>query len=167
MDVDYRADLAVAGCIGFTAWDATEPTTETTACFREVQDYEPGQFYKRELPCILGVLQKLDHKIATIVIDGYVWLNDAKPGLGVHLYQALGNQIPVVGVAKTLFYSATNCVSVYRGGSSRPLYVSAAGIDLSHAARHIVQMAGDSRIPTLLKRVDRLCRDYAADQSGV
>jgi deoxyribonuclease V len=66
---------------------------------------------------------------------------------------------PVVGVAKSRFDGA-RAVEVYRGGSIRPLYVSAAGLDPEEAAEKIRSMHGRHRVPTLLKRVDRLARDY-------
>jgi deoxyribonuclease V len=37
--------------------------------------------------------------------------------------------------------------------------VTAVGIDLAEAARRLGEMHGPYRIPTLLKRVDRLCRE--------
>ncbi len=47
------------------------------------------------------------------VIDGYVWLDDqGKKGLGARLYDALDAQIPVIGVAKTLFATATSAIEV-------------------------------------------------------
>lgn len=46
-----------------------------------------------------------------------------------------------------------------RGTSRSPLYVTAAGMDATEAARHIAEMHGPHRIPTLLKRIDRLCRE--------
>jgi deoxyribonuclease V len=47
---------------------------------------------------------------------------------------------------------------VLRGGSARPLYVTAAGLSADEAARRVRDMHGPYRIPTLLKRVDQLCR---------
>jgi hypothetical protein len=47
---------------------------------------------------------------------------------------------------------------LFRGGSSRPLFITAAGIAPDIAAGYLRKMAGAHRIPTLLKRVDRLCR---------
>ena len=67
--------------------------------------------------------------------------------------------IPVIGVAKTGFQGADVVAeAVLRGKSERPLWVTAEGIEVDRAARWIRQMHGPHRIPTLLKRVDRLCR---------
>ena len=48
-----------------------------------------------------------------------------------------------------------------RGSSRRPLYVSAAGMELQEAKRHIAQMHGKFRMPALLKRADQLSRAAA------
>lgn len=159
VDVDYRADVAVAGCVTFQDWEADVAAGEFVAYVRNAAEYESGQFYKRELPCLLTVLQKLDETPRAVVVDGYVWLKEGRPGLGAHLFRALAERIPVIGVAKTKFAGATDCVEVFRSASVRPLMVSAAGIPVEEAARCVRSMAGDSRIPILLKRVDRLCRD--------
>jgi deoxyribonuclease V len=95
-----------------------------------------------------------------IVIDGYVWLSeDGRPGLGAHLFEALARTTAIVGVSKTSFAGSAFAVSVYRGGSHRPLFVTAAGVEPAIAAGWIGGMHGAHRIPTLLKRVDRLCRE--------
>ncbi|WP_207420305.1 hypothetical protein [Desertivirga brevis] len=51
------------------------------------QEYIPGEFYKRELPGILSLLDKINFElIQAIIIDGFVILNDeGKPGLGGYL----------------------------------------------------------------------------------
>lgn len=92
-----------------------------------------------------------------IVIDGYVTLGD-KPGLGMRLWDTIGQATPIIGVAKTRFEGAV-ASEVFRGQSELPLHVTVAGIALSEATASVSTMAGDFRIPTLLKRVDRLARD--------
>ncbi|MCA9553099.1 MAG: endonuclease V [Myxococcales bacterium] len=160
VDVDYRPSGVVAAALGFEAWaddDAREAQT-----FRSVAPpapYQPGQFYRRELPYLLNVLGLLSAPPDTVIIDGYVWLADDAPGLGAHLFEALQGGARVVGVAKRPFRGATNAVPVLRGGSQVPLYVTAAGMPVDEAARGVAAMHGAHRLPTLLKRVDRLCRD--------
>jgi deoxyribonuclease V len=158
VDVDYRDDEAVAACVLFRGWADEYSAEEMVERIRDVEPYQSGQFYKRELPCILAVLEKVDEPLDAVVIDGYVWLRDeSAPGLGAHLYEALNRRIPVIGVAKSSFMNAA-AIPVTRGISRRPLYITAAGIDVHAAARHISEMHGQHRIPTLLKRVDHLCR---------
>jgi deoxyribonuclease V len=164
VDVDYREDGAVAACVCFRAWTDGTPAAAFVAKIRDVAPYQSGQFYCRELPCILAVLNGLSELPQVIVIDGYVWLGAQRPGLGAHLYEALGRRIAVIGVAKTRFVRAKPVELVLRGRSRSPLYVTAAGMDVAEAASHIRTMHGPYRIPTLLKRVDQLCRGMACGE---
>jgi len=64
----------------------------------------------------------------------------------------------VIGVAKMHFRGATAVRPVRPGNRKRPLYITAVGMDLDRASRHIQGMHGEYRIPTLLKQVDQLPR---------
>lgn len=159
VDVDYRADHAVAAGLLLDRWSASEPVHEFFIPITEVAAYTPGQFFRRELPCVLALLRRLPELPDIIVVDGYVDLGrEQRPGLGRYLYQALHGRAAVIGVAKKPFRDTPTAIAVYRARSRRPLYVTAAGLSLDHARRCIVRMHGNWRIPTLLKRVDRLCR---------
>jgi deoxyribonuclease V len=158
LDVNYRDPRACAAAVVFRDWNDAVATEERTVQIAEVQPYEPGQFYRRELPCLLAVLGTLP-PLETVIIDGYVWLDGmSKPGLGAHLYEALGRSSAVIGVAKTKFQGAEGVREVLRGTSQKPLYVTAAGVAAEVAAERVQSMHGAHRIPTLLKRVDDLCR---------
>ena len=157
VDVDYRGEGAVAAAIVFLDWTSPFELEEHLVTIDAVAPYRPGAFYERELPCILAVLKRSRGPIGVVVVDGYVWLGEQQPGLGAHLYAALGGETPVIGVAKSLFPGAPATV-LRRGDSQRPLYVSAAGVDLANAADNIQRMHGPNRLPTLLKQVDGLCR---------
>lgn len=160
LDVDYRPDHASAACVLFDHWTDAEPIRELVQRIDKVEPYVPGQFYKRELPCLLRVLRDVGEPLQGILVDGYVWLKDEQtPGLGAHLFKALEHRIPIIGVAKTRFQSSMVARAVKRGDSDRPLYVTAAGIDAGQAASCIASMHGAYRLPTLLKRVDHLCRN--------
>ena len=159
VDVDYRDREAIAACVLFRAWDDEHSAGEFVEHITKVEPYEPGQFYRRELPCLLAVLARVEAPPEAVVVDGYVWLDDGNtPGLGARLYEALGTAVPVIGVAKTRYLAASTAVAVKRGASQKPLYVTAAGMDAETAAQNIQGMHGAYRIPTLLRRVDRLCR---------
>jgi deoxyribonuclease V len=161
VDVDYRGEQACSACVWFRGWTDAHSAGEAVVHLSRVEPYEPGQFYKRELPCLLAVLGAVTDPVDVVVVDGYVWLAEGNaPGLGAHLHHALGGRVPVIGVAKTLFASARKVArAVVRGGSQRPLFVTAVGIDPDDAARQVGSMAGPFRLPTLLKRVDWLCRN--------
>jgi deoxyribonuclease V len=162
LDVCYGARGAAAACVLFQRWNDPAEAEHLVAHVADVAPYEPGAFYKRELPCLLAALAMVRAPLEAIAIDGYVWLSaEGRPGLGAHLFEALHQCIPVVGVAKTTFAGAAFAEPVTRGGSARPLLVTAAGVDAAVAAGWIRTMHGPHRIPTLLKRADRLCRDAA------
>lgn len=158
VDVDYRSDAVVAAAVGFAEWTDAHALVEVSVTSdAPPAEYEPGQFYLRELPHVHAVLAGLDARPHVIVVDGFVWLGPDRRGLGAHLHQALGEAIAVVGVAKNPFTGA-QAIEVVRGSSAKPLFVTAAGIDAREAAEHVRHMHGEHRIPTLLRRVDQLCR---------
>ena len=155
VDVDYREGYAVAACVTFAEWGAAAAAAERTVRVERVEPYEPGAFYKRELPCLLAVLEGVDAGV--VVVDGYVWLDAGKRGLGAHLHEARASRGAVIGVAKSAYAGAPG-VPVSRGSSAQPLWVTAAGIDVDEAARAVKAMHGEHRMPTLLRHVDALCR---------
>ncbi|NOJ77505.1 endonuclease V [Myxococcus xanthus] len=158
VDVDYRPELTVAGCVLFRNWADGHEASHLVEHGPPAAPYEPGQFYRRELPHLLRVLARVEVPLEAIIVDGYVWLGEDRPGLGAHLYEALNREVPVIGVAKTAYVTTGPSVPVLRGKSLRPLFVGAAGMDAATAAEHIRRMHGASRTPTMLNRVDRLCR---------
>ena len=160
LDAAYGEASASAACAIAAGWDAPTPLHEATIRRGEAAAYEPGAFYKRELPLLLAVLAEIAEAPDIIVIDGYVWLDGAgKPGLGAHLHAALGGPA-IVGVAKTEFHGARNWSEVVRRGrSALPLFITSAGMPPGAAADGVRRMHGPHRIPTLLQRVDRLARD--------
>jgi deoxyribonuclease V len=144
----------VTACVGFQGWSDAAPAREfVVRSSAPPAEYRAGAFYERELPYLLGVLAGVSPEL--VVIDGYVWLADGAQGLGAHLHAAIG--VPVVGVAKNPYKSAP-AIAVARGASSKPLHVTAAGIEAGDAAELVRGMHGAFRIPTLLKRADALAR---------
>jgi len=161
----FDNDKANTICLAFENWESAVPDYEFSEIKEGVEEYIPGQFYKRELPCILSLLEKIKtqiKEISCIVIDGFVYLDDdMKPGLGKHLFDSLHNEIPVIGVAKTNFATVEKYkLPLKRGNSDTPLYISSVGIDMNTAYDLIQKMHGDFRIPTLLKKVDTLTRQF-------
>jgi deoxyribonuclease V len=116
----------------------------------------PGEFYLRELPPLRAVLEDLS-ELGLLVVDGYADLDPAgRPGLGARTHAEFG--IPVIGVAKSKFRTATHAVPVVRGSSGRPLFVTAAGMPAADAADLVRRMAGRYRLPDALRRADTLAR---------
>lgn len=161
-DVAYN-DNRIANAVGvsFQNWTDDQPTKIYRELVIGLEDYVPGEFYKRELPCILKLLSKINTaNIEVILIDGYVFLDDmGTAGLGAHLYKFFNKKIPVIGVAKTPIGTVGSFFrAVTRGNSAQPLFITAAGLNVDEAASHVMQMHGEYRIPTLLKRLDRLSK---------
>ena len=162
IDVHYREDFAKIVAVEFNDWTDNAAHQIYTTNTLDVAEYEPGAFYKRELPCIIEILQQVDlEKITYIVIDGYVYLDDAgKKGLGAYVHEHYAEKIPVIGVAKTRFFQNDKWVRpILRGSSLNPLYVTAVGVELDKAAHFIASMDGDFRMPTLLKLMDTLTKE--------
>jgi deoxyribonuclease V len=161
VDVHYPADsTATAAGVLFREWHSDTADQVVTHQIGQVAPYQPGFFFERELPCLLDLIAKLDARPELVIIDGYVWLGaDHRPGLGAHLHAALHDAIPVIGIAKTRFHETPPNTEVFRGLSSRPLFVTAVGIEADAARNSIRSMHGPHRTPTMLSRVDRACRE--------
>ncbi len=161
MDVGYYDRSAKAVGVLFN-WDDSEPSDVITAITDSVEEYSPGEFYKRELPCLMKVIEQLNMtSIDTIIIDGYVTLDDnGKAGLGLHLWHALDKKFKVIGVAKTSYHNnRLETHEVIRGQSKKPLFVTAVGLNKEAAAILIKEMKGTNRIPDILKTLDTLTKE--------
>lgn len=161
-DTYYFENKAKTVCLLFESWTDDRPLNIFTEIVEDVEEYIPGEFYKRELPCILSLLQRIDMVLVEyIVIDGFVILDDKmKLGLGGYLYESLHSKIPVIGVAKTNFATIQKLKKeIIRGESIKPLYITSMGIDLELAASFILQMHGIYRFPSLLKQLDNLTKE--------
>jgi deoxyribonuclease V len=129
---------------------------ERTAVVPQVGPYRPGEFYRRELPPLRAVLADIGG-LGLLVVDGYADLDPAgRPGLGARAHAEFA--VPVIGVAKSAFRTATHALPVLRGRSARPLFVTAAGMPRADAAELVRLMAGRYRVPDALRRADELAR---------
>jgi deoxyribonuclease V len=129
---------------------------ERTVVVPRVAPYRPGEFYLRELPPLRAVLEDVSG-LGLLVVDGYADLDPGgRPGLGAYAYVEFA--IPVVGVAKSWFRTATHAVPVVRGSSVRPLFITATGMPSADAADLVRRMAGRYRLPDALRRADTLAR---------
>lgn len=161
-DTFYYEDFAKTVCIAFENWTSEAESFIYSENTEISSDYESGAFYKRELPCILSLLKKIDLKEGDlIIVDGYVTLdNSGKIGLGGYLYESLNKKYPVIGIAKNGFASEDNLrKTIFRGESKTPLFLTAVGIDTDDIKIKVENMYGEYRIPTLLKKLDQLTRE--------
>lgn len=159
VDVGYPDDKAFVAGILFEDWTDNKPKQEYILDCGAVSAYEPGQFYRRELPCIIKLLDKINPAPEFIIIDGYVYLGKNKaPGLGKYLYDYLHQRVAIIGVAKNPYRHTPVSAEVYRGKSKRPLYVTSVGMRQEQAKIRVQNMYGDARIPFLLQYVDKLTK---------
>jgi deoxyribonuclease V len=166
VDVHYTKDArATAGAVVFSDFADAAGYRTYTKDIPIVERYVPGQFYRRELPCIMAIIGAIEEEIDTVIIDGYVDLG-RRPGLGLHLWKALGEKKRIIGVAKN-YFQGSSPIKVFRRGSCRPLYITAAGTASLSAADLISQMHGKHRLPTLLKQADSLSRCGQANKMDV
>jgi deoxyribonuclease V len=159
VDVHYPAEGGARAALVVASDPVLRTVVAERVCWLEsAQPYQPGSFYTRELPAIRAVLGAAP-PLTLLVVDGYCDLDPyGRPGLGAHLHREAG--VPVIGVAKTAFHTATHAVPVRRGASAKPLYVTAAGVPVDDAARLVAEMAGGYRLPDALRRVDALARGH-------
>jgi deoxyribonuclease V len=157
VDVHYlstggaRAAAVLAADAGFA-----HVLAERTVVVPRVAPCRPGEFYLRELPPLRAVLEDLSG-LGLLVVDGYADLDPGgRPGLGAYACAEFG--IPVIGVAKSPFRTATHAVPVVRGSSVRPLFVTATGMPVTDAADLVRRMAGRYRLPDALRRAGTLAR---------
>ena len=159
LDVQYNGnENAVVACLGFENWEDEKATYVKTHFIENIMPYVPGQFFERELPCLVEALKDLTD-IELVVVDGYVWLDEpSHKGLGLHLYEALAKKVPIIGVAKAKFGNTPAFCELVRGESVKPLYLTAVDYELEEAKEAVLSMHGKYRFPTLLKEVDSLAR---------
>ncbi len=158
----YYEDFAKTVCIAFEDWNSETESFIYSENTEISANYESGAFYKRELPCILSLLKKIDLKEGDlIIVDGYVTLdNSGKIGLGGYLYESLNQKYPVIGIAKNGFASEDDLrKTIFRGKSKTPLFLTAVGINIDNIKIKAENMYGAHRIPTLLKKLDQLTRE--------
>ena len=158
-DVHYHNNGATAAGVVFEDWSDAVANHVVLTEITDVAEYIPGMFYQRELPCLLELLKQFEHQPEYIIIDGFVYLDGyQRPGLGKYLYDALDQNIPIIGVAKSSFHEIPAATQVLRGQSQKPLYVTTAGMPLEQAKQYVATMHGEFRLPTLLKQADQACR---------
>jgi len=160
IDIHYKETYAKAVCVVFN-WEDETPQHIYTDIITEVEPYISGEFYKRELPCILKVLEQVSlDTLEAIILDGHVFVhNDHKYGLGGYVWEALDKKIPIIGIAKKSFIHTEKVATpIKRGTSESPLFVSCIGIDKETVLEKIQLLHGPHRMPTILKLVDSISR---------
>lgn len=158
-----QATVAAATC---DDWDAAEATKTYVLRITPVDPPVRGPLDLRALPGVMQLLR--EHRLAPeiVMLDGFVHLDAHEtPGLGQHLHQALGGQVPVIGVSRKGLPGLTAQYEVLREDEAPPLWVTCAGLDLGAAKARLRAMHGRKRLPTLLKLVARLAKGEAGGKA--
>ena len=94
VDVDYRDRGASIAGIAFENWEDENESGIFKSQLHGIEEYVPGEFFRRELPCILKLIQEHNINPDIIIVDGFVHLaGQNKPGLGMHLYNVLNEKV--------------------------------------------------------------------------
>ena len=162
VDTYYSSGKAYTVGVVFSSWSQKYPDQIISTESEIEEDYIPGEFYKRELPCIMNLISEAINLqyFDTIIVDGFVMLPGDKKGLGAKLWDLVKDKFPhlsIIGVAKSPFDGCQSCsIPVLRGKATNPLWVNSIGnLDSSDSAGLIHDMAGKYRIPDLLKILDK------------
>jgi deoxyribonuclease V len=165
IDVHHHSGGATAAAVAFEAWDAFEPLRSFSSRIAHVEPVARGGLLDlRDLPCMLQLLREHAGLQAPelILIHGAVHLDAQEtPGLGQHLFHALGGRVAIIGISKTALPGLPAQFELQREEETRPLIISCAGIDLGAAKARVRGMHGKRRVPTLMKLVTRLAKGTA------
>lgn len=159
-NIDDKVQAKVAG-IRFTGIENHIILNEYSIIVDDVDSYQSGKFYKREMPCLMALIEKIKDPFDVIIIDGYVYLDGVeKWGLGRYLYNNLPVKKPIIGIAKNHFYGISQDYAVYRGKSKNPLYVTCMDFNIFIAKNLVKNLQGYYRMPDIVQNTDKLSREY-------
>ncbi|HEY4081625.1 MAG TPA: endonuclease V [Burkholderiaceae bacterium] len=157
--VHFDGTQAQAAAVAFDAWDSSEATKTFRTHIAPIEKAARGALDLRELPCVLQLLREHKLEPELILIDGFVHLDtEETPGLGWHLFQALGGKTPIIGLSKTSRPGLSTQFEVMREEETKPMIVTCAGIDIGAAKGRVRAMHGRKRVPTLMKLATRLAK---------
>lgn len=100
LDVHYQEEngkiIAHVAGVHSTGIETNAISNEYSIVVNDVAPYQSGQFYKREMPCLLALIEQINDPYDVIIIDGYVYLDGThKAGLGKYLYNNLSVNLTI------------------------------------------------------------------------
>ncbi|MGC4121227.1 MAG: hypothetical protein QM765_42950 [Myxococcales bacterium] len=151
---------ATAACVVLRSFDSSASLEERAVRVRALLPSPPGRPFERELALLRAALDATESDIQVIVIGGYVWTDGTqKPGLGAHLFKALGESISVMGIAKQPCPDGKpEGLEVTRGRSPNPLFVTSVGFPPPVVGKLVRAMHGQGRIPWAVARASALAQ---------
>lgn len=161
LDVGYfeqnQNTYAIISAIRFAGIQTHTILNQYKTTVHNVMPYKSGQFYQREMPCLLQLINEIKEPFDIIIIDGYVYLDgETQAGLGKHLYEHLNDKKPIIGIAKNSFQNINNQYAIYRGNSKKPLFITCIDFDLDNAKQLVKNLEGQFRIPNIINMVDKI-----------
>lgn len=160
LDTHVSPTGATAACVVLRSFDASESLEERVVKVRKIASTDPDRPFEPVVALLRAALDAVESDVQVAVVRGYVWLDGTKqPGVGAHLYQALGESVSVMGVAKERCDEGQpDALEVARGGRSSPLFVTSAGFPPPVVGKLVKAMHGRGRIPWALARAAALSR---------
>lgn len=167
LDTFYNETTGKAFTVGMVFdLSSPDPLEVITSESNTESAYIPGEFYKRELPPILNLLEsygweKLVETVDLIIVDGFYDLWDNKPGLGHRLHdwliQEKGIDLEIMGVAKSKPKDGeTFATKVIRGQhhTTNPLWTNGSNPSRDYG-KLLYDLPGEYRLPDILTKLDR------------
>ncbi len=153
---------------------------EAVSVGRPAFGYVPGLFAFRELPALLGALERLSVRPHLLVCDGHGLAHPRRFGLACHLGLVTG--LPAIGVGKTPLVGEWAEPGPLRGDWSplrdggevvgrvlrtrdgvKPVFVSVGHrMSLDNAVDRVLALTPRYRLPETTRTADRLCRQALA-----
>jgi deoxyribonuclease V len=160
----YGVGVVFHGCFDDTPADVIE------VIVKDVGEYTPGEFYKRELKVLMAIYEEFTKRYEkpplVVFVDAYVDLGEKK-GCGQYFAEATEDASIVIGIAKNPYTPADAVTEkVLRGSSTRPLYVTSTIIPKEDAGTLVKMLHGSNRHPTLIKKTDMLTKDFVKRITG-
>ncbi|MGW9192934.1 deoxyribonuclease V [Micromonospora chersina] len=148
---------------------------------RPAFDYVPGLFAFRELPALLGALERLTVRPDLLVCDGHGLAHPRRFGLACHVGLVTG--LPAIGVGKTPLVGVWDEPAPQRGAWTplrdggevvgrvlrtqdgvKPVFVSVGHrMSLDNAVDRVLALTPRYRLPETTRTADHLCRRALAD----
>ncbi|MBH5337791.1 endonuclease V [Streptomyces pactum] len=177
VDVAYDDDRDLVAAAAVALDGGSLRVVETATVVGRVSfPYVPGLLAFREIPTVLGALERLRRTPDLVVCDGYGVAHPRRFGLASHLGVLTG--LPTIGVAKNPFTFRFTAPGPRRGDAAplldgdeevgralrtrdgvKPVFVSVGHrVGLPEACAHTLSLARDYRLPETTRRADALCR---------
>jgi deoxyribonuclease V len=177
LDCAFPRSIAPYAVVAAALWDSETKQAVRTWRHRAKPPipYVPGLLGFREVPLMLAVLEKVDHPVDAILVDGQGIAHPRRLGSAAHLALWLAEAIPVIGVGKTRLVGDFESLPPDDGASMplidkgeivgkvlrsrkncRPLFISPGGhVDIDGAFAMVKGALCGYRLPEPIRHADQ------------